>query len=72
MTMFGLGLVHSPAGLEPIVQVQVHLYLDLDPDIWGLPGPGPDFGQSIYTNLFLLLLLLYNLYMVNINSPTCR
>ena len=25
----------------------------------------------IYTNLFLLLLLLYNLYMVNVNSPTC-
>ena len=41
-----LGLVHSPAGLGPIIQVQVHPYLDLDPDIWGPPGPGLDFGQS--------------------------
>ena len=54
MTKFGLGpdkvwtlgLVHSPAGPGPIIQVQVHPYLDLDPDIWGPPGPGPDFGQS--------------------------
>ena len=41
-----LGPVHSPAGPGPIIQVQVHPYLDLDPDIWGPPGPGPDFGQS--------------------------
>ena len=41
-----LGLDHSPAGPGPIIQVQVHSYLDLDLDIWGLPGPGPDFRQS--------------------------
>ena len=50
MTRFGLGLVHSPAGPGPIIQVQVHPYLDLDLDIWGPdlgpPGPGLDFGQS--------------------------
>ena len=39
MTRFGP--VHSPAGPGPIIQVQVHPYLDLGP-----PGPGPDFGQS--------------------------
>ena len=41
-----LGLVYSPAGPGPIIQVQVHPYLDLDPDIWGPPGPELDFGQS--------------------------
>ena len=47
MTRFGPGPVHSPAGPGPIIRVQVHPYLDLDPDIWGPPGPGPDFRQSI-------------------------
>ena len=32
MTRFSLGLVHSPAGPGPIIQVQ--------------SGPGLDFGQS--------------------------
>ena len=49
MTRFGL--VHSPAGPGPIIRVQVHPYLDLDPDIWGPPGPGLDFGQSIDTHV---------------------
>ena len=41
-TRLGPGPVHSPAGPGPIIRVQVHPYLDLDLDIWGL-----DFGQSM-------------------------
>ena len=41
-----LGPVHSPAGPGPIIRVQVHLYLDLDPDIWGLVRSGPGSARS--------------------------
>ena len=44
MTRFGP--VHSPAGPGPIIWVQVHLYLDLDPDIWGLVWFGPGSTRS--------------------------
>ena len=46
MTRFGPGLDHSPAGPGPIIQVQVHPYLDLDPDIWGLVWSGPGSARS--------------------------
>ena len=46
MTRFGLGPVHSPAGPGPIIQVQVHPYLDLDPDIWGPVQSRPGSARS--------------------------
>ena len=52
-----LGPVHSPAGPGPIIWVQVHPYLDLDPDIWGPDRSGPESARS-RTGLWTVYVLM--------------
>ena len=56
-TRFGLGPDHSPAGPGPISRVQVHPYLDLDPDIWGPVQSRPGSARS-RTRLWTVYLYL--------------